>query len=172
VHAKSEPASAWLHWDAPSATRPGDTISGYTVHEYPGGHELTTTNVTRIVFRHLSAGPHWFAVEANYTGGGTSGWSTPSSTVTVAAVGNAVVDASAWRRDASSRYGNGDTTPTEPAASVGAESGEPAPTSHHSNGLPFTGGDVLGLTFIGIGLVLMGTAFGATPRRRRPASES
>jgi hypothetical protein len=86
-----------------------------------------------------------------------------------------VVDASAKTRavavarDASSAYGNGHTTPTSPPASVGPASGDPTTSAHHSNGLPFTGGDVLGLTFIGIGMVLMGTAFIGAPRRRGPA---
>jgi hypothetical protein len=82
-------------------------------------------------------------------------------------------DARTWRRDtaivhaASGPYGNGQTTPTEPQASVGPASATPAPAARHSNGLPFTGGDVLGLTFIGIGLVLMGTALPGRPRRGR-----
>jgi hypothetical protein len=71
-------------------------------------------------------------------------------------------------RVASDPYGNGHTSSTEPPAAVSPASESPTTVSatHHSNGLPFTGGDVLGLTFIGIGLVLMGTALPGSPRRR------
>jgi hypothetical protein len=89
-----------------------------------------------------------------------------------------VVDASASHRDvafaseASGAYGNGHTTPTEPPASLGPASADPTSSpAHHSNGLPFTGGDVLGLTFVGIGLVLMGTALPGSPRHRRRARD-
>jgi hypothetical protein len=72
-------------------------------------------------------------------------------------------------RNASAAYGNGQTNPSEQTQAVTdprATTPSTAAAHHSSGGLPFTGGDVLGLTFIGIGLVLMGTAFSGGPRRR------
>jgi hypothetical protein len=41
---------------------------------------------TAAKFVGLAAGPHSFTVEADYSGGGTSGLSTPSHTITVGVV--------------------------------------------------------------------------------------
>jgi hypothetical protein len=162
-----------VQWNAPSTVRPGDTIATYTVREQPGGAEVTTTGAPdRVTFPSLAAGPHAFTVEADYANGQTSGWSTPSHTVTVAGSHAVVVDASGWTREVAGSYGNGQTTPTEPPAvspaSVAPTTVAPA---HHSAGLPFTGGDVLGLAFIGAGLVLMGGSIAGTSRRRARAGD-
>jgi hypothetical protein len=76
------PGKAKVRWHAPNTVRPDDTISGYTVRESPGGAQLTTSaDATSVRFTGLAAGPHSFTVEANYSGGGTSGVSTPSRTI-------------------------------------------------------------------------------------------
>jgi predicted acyl esterase len=78
--------AAKVTWVAPGTVRPGDTISGYTVHESPGGVEVTTSaGIQSVKIKGLPAGPHFFSVEADYSGGGTSGVSTPSHTITVGA---------------------------------------------------------------------------------------
>lgn len=77
---------AKVSWHAPSTTRPGLTISGYTVRESPGGVRivtLATATSTRILG--LAPGPHSFTVEADYAGDGGSGLSTPSHTISLAA---------------------------------------------------------------------------------------
>jgi predicted acyl esterase len=77
---------AKVTWHVPRTVRPGDTISGYTLHESPGGAQVSVgAGATTAKFVGLAAGPHFFTVEADYSGGGTSGLSTPSHTVTVGA---------------------------------------------------------------------------------------
>jgi predicted acyl esterase len=77
---------AKVTWHQPSTVRPGDTISGYIVRETSSGTSRTVPASAHVVkIRHLSAGAHFFTVEAVYAGGGTSGLSTPSDTVTVTA---------------------------------------------------------------------------------------
>lgn len=73
-------------WHAPGTVRPGNTISGYTVRESPGGAQVAAAaDATFAKFSGLAAGPHSFTVEAVYAGGGSSGVSTPSDTVTIGA---------------------------------------------------------------------------------------
>jgi hypothetical protein len=87
---------AKVTWQAPGTVRPGDTISGYTLHESPGGAQVAVgAGATTAKFVGLAAGPHSFTVEADYSGGGTSGLSTPSNTITV---GAAVFRAAVSRR--------------------------------------------------------------------------
>ena len=77
---------AKVAWHQPSTVRPGDTISGYVVHETPDGTSRSVSATAHVVkLKHLTAGPHFFTVEAFYAAGGTSGLSTASDTVVVAA---------------------------------------------------------------------------------------
>ncbi|MEP6893919.1 MAG: CocE/NonD family hydrolase, partial [Gaiellaceae bacterium] len=77
--------TAKVTWRAPATVRPGDTISGYTVREAPGGaHFAAGAGATSVSVAGLAPGPHFFTVEAHYSGGGTSGLSTPSDTLAVA----------------------------------------------------------------------------------------
>lgn len=88
---------AQVTWQQPSTVRPGDTVSGYIVRETPDGTSRSVSAAAHVVkLKHLSAGPHFFTVEAVYAGGGTSGLSTPSDTVMVTAAA-----ARTWR---SSRF--------------------------------------------------------------------
>lgn len=127
---------AKVRWDAPATVRPSDTISSYTVREAPGGVQLTApADATSIRFTGLAPGPHSFTVEANYAGGGTSGVSTPSHTIT---------------------FGSSKTIAlASPSARVG--------------GLSFTGGDVMAVSLIGIGLLFVGFSLPSGLRRRRPS---
>ena len=127
---------AKVRWHAPATVRPNDTISSYTVREAPGGVQLTApADATSIRFTGLATGPHSFTVEANYSGGGTSGVSTPSHTITF---GSSKAVALAF-----------------PDARVG--------------GLSFTGGDVMAVSLIGIGLLFVGFSLPSSLRRRQPS---
>ncbi len=78
---------AQVTWHQPSTVRPGDTISGYIARETPNGTSRSVSATAHVVkLKHLTPGPHFFTVEAVYAGGGTSGLSTPSDTVTVTGV--------------------------------------------------------------------------------------
>ena len=66
--------------------RPGKTISGYIVREAPGGVQIATlASATSTRILGLRPGPHRFTVEAPYSGEGSSGLSTPSHTISLAA---------------------------------------------------------------------------------------
>ena len=76
--------AATVKWAAPGTVRPGDTIIAYTVHESPGGATVTAApDAHASKVKNLAGGPHFFAVEADYADGTTSGLSTPSHTITV-----------------------------------------------------------------------------------------
>ena len=76
---------AKVSWRAPTTVRPGKTISGYTVREAPGGVQIVTlASATSTRILGLPAGAHSFTVEANYSGDGGSGLSTPSHTISLA----------------------------------------------------------------------------------------
>ncbi|MDQ1466044.1 MAG: uncharacterized protein QOH10_459, partial [Actinomycetota bacterium] len=85
VHATAAGSGvADVTWHPPSTVRPGDTISGYTVHELPGGASMSAASGgSSVELVGLAPGPHYFSVEADYAGGGTSGLSTPSHTINV-----------------------------------------------------------------------------------------
>ena len=126
VSASAAGGRAKVTWHAPSTVRAGDTISGYTVRESPDGAQVTAmAGATKARFAGLAAGPHFFTVEADYAGGGTSGLSTPSHTVGVtAAVAHWIAFA---RAAAASAASNGDGNDRRPTARRGTrdEPGEP-----------------------------------------------
>ena len=189
-------AGATVTWHRPLTVRPGDRIVGYTLRELPGGATLNAARAARTAkFTHLTAGAHFFTVEANYGNGGTSGISTPSNSVTIAAAARVGALAFGARRSfvsasspiaastptTASGYGGGAThpstaaaTPTtapaanlQPAAMTRAGGTAVGANSGSRDGLPFTGGDVMALGLIGVGMVLMGVALPGSPRRRR-----
>lgn len=66
--------------------------------------------------------------------------------------------------DINCNYGGGNcgptvtTTPTT-TTSIGV------PVTHSDSGLPFTGGDVIGLSLVGIGAIIVGSFLARTRRR-------
>jgi predicted acyl esterase len=194
VHASAAGSGAAdVTWVAPSTVRPGDTISGYTVEESPGGAEVSAASTaTSANFTGLSAGPHFFSVEADYAGGGTSGVSTPSDTISVTAAllhsialssappsallaGVPTKGTVAARTSGTVAHTSGTVAHTSGTVAAGgarsAAAVSSAPTSNATSGsgsLPLTGGDITAICLIGFGLLISGVSLSGARRRSYP----
>ncbi len=79
--------TAVVKWHAPGTVRPGDTITGYTIRDVVTGTSTGAgPTATSATITGLDPGAHAFTVEADYGNSTTSGVSTPSHTVTLAAL--------------------------------------------------------------------------------------